>query len=68
MTRRCSTSLGGPDEAEAVWAEVREARRHGGLTVSEQGALAGLGIDLDKIVARVEAYLRRVCAGVRSSS
>ena len=49
--------LGGPDEAEAVWAEVREARRRGGLTGSEQEALADLGIDLDEIVARVEAQL-----------
>lgn len=47
--------LGGPDEAEAVWAEVRGARRRGGLTASEQEALADLGIDLDEVVARVEA-------------
>jgi hypothetical protein len=49
--------LGGPDEAEAVWAEVRGARRRGGLTASEQEALADLGIDLDEVVARVEAQL-----------
>lgn len=49
--------LGGPDEAEAVWAEVRGARRKGGLTASEQEALADLGIDLDEVVARVEAQL-----------
>lgn len=49
--------LGGPEQAEAVWAEVREARRRGGLTVGEQQALAGLGIDLDEVVARVEARL-----------
>jgi ATP-dependent Clp protease ATP-binding subunit ClpA len=49
--------LGGPHEAEAVWAEVREARRRGGLTASEQEALAGLGIDLDEVVAHVEAQL-----------
>jgi hypothetical protein len=49
--------LGGPEQAEAVWAEVREARRRGGLTVGEQQALAGLGIDLDEVVARVEAQL-----------
>ena len=33
--------LGGPDEAEAVWAEVRGARRRGGITAGEQEALAG---------------------------
>lgn len=53
---------GGPDEAEPAWAEavqaeVRAARRRGGLTVSEQQALAGLGIDLAEVVARVEANL-----------
>lgn len=46
--------LGGP---EAVQAEVREARRRGGLTAGEEQALAGLGIDLDEVVARVEARL-----------
>jgi ATP-dependent Clp protease ATP-binding subunit ClpA len=49
--------LGGPGEAEAVRAEVREARRRGGLTAGEEQALAGLGIDLDEVVARVEARL-----------
>jgi ATP-dependent Clp protease ATP-binding subunit ClpA len=49
--------LGGPEQAEAVWAEVRQARRRGGLTAREQQALAGLGIHLDEVVARVEARL-----------
>jgi len=49
--------LGGPDEAEAVRAKVREARRRGGLTAGEEQALSGLGIDLDEVVARVEARL-----------
>lgn len=49
--------VGGPGQAEAVWAEVRQARRRGGLTADEQQALAGLGIDLDEVVARVEARL-----------
>lgn len=49
--------LGGPDEVEAVRAEVREARRRGGLTVGEERALAGLGIDLDEVVAQIEARL-----------
>jgi hypothetical protein len=51
------TRLGGPQQAEAVWAEVREARRRGGLTVGERRELAGLGIDLDEVVAQVEARL-----------
>ena len=38
--------LEGPGEAEAVRAEIREARRRGGLTAGEEQALAGLGIDL----------------------
>jgi ATP-dependent Clp protease ATP-binding subunit ClpA len=49
--------LGGPEQAEPVWAEVRQARRRGGLTAGEQQALAGLGIDLDEVVTRVEARL-----------
>lgn len=49
--------LGGPEQAEAVRTEVREARRRGGLTAGEEQALAGLGIDLGEVVARVEARL-----------
>ena len=49
--------LGAPDEAEAIWAEVREGRRHGGISASERAALAEFGIDLDEVVARVEAQL-----------
>jgi ATP-dependent Clp protease ATP-binding subunit ClpA len=49
--------LGGPEHAEAVRAEVRQARRRGGLTAGERQALAGLGIDLAEVVARVEARL-----------
>ena len=49
--------LGGPGESEAVRAQVREARRRGGLTAGEEQALAGLGIDLDEVVARAEAQL-----------
>jgi len=47
----------GPAGAAEVLAEVRQARRRGGLTVSERAALAGLGIDLGEVVARVEAQL-----------
>jgi ATP-dependent Clp protease ATP-binding subunit ClpA len=49
--------LGEPGQAEAVWAEIRTARRRAGITASERDALAGLGIDLDEVVARVEAHL-----------
>lgn len=47
----------GEVEEEAVRADVREARRRGGLTVSEQHALAGLGINVGEIAARAEAQL-----------
>jgi ATP-dependent Clp protease ATP-binding subunit ClpA len=49
--------VGGPGQAEEVLAEVREARRKGGLTEGEQQALAGLGVDLDEVVAQAEARL-----------
>jgi Clp amino terminal domain, pathogenicity island component len=49
----------GPEQAEAMQSEVREARRRGGLTAGEEQALAGLGIDLDEVVARVEASWAR---------
>jgi ATP-dependent Clp protease ATP-binding subunit ClpA len=49
--------IGGPEQAAAVWAEVARARRRGGLSAGERQALAGLGIDLDEVVARVEARL-----------
>jgi ATP-dependent Clp protease ATP-binding subunit ClpA len=56
-SRPLLAQVGGPEQAEAVWSEVREACRRGGLTTGEQQALAGLGIDLDEVVARVEAQL-----------
>jgi ATP-dependent Clp protease ATP-binding subunit ClpA len=49
--------LDGPDGAQAVLADVREARRRARIGVSEQEALAEIGIDLDAVVARVEAQL-----------
>lgn len=54
-SRRLLGTLGG--SGEAVSAEVREARRRGGISASERGALADLGIDLDEVVDRVEAQL-----------
>ncbi|MEU6146295.1 Clp protease N-terminal domain-containing protein [Streptomyces sp. NPDC047081] len=50
------TSLGAAGErAEAVRQSVAEARRRAGLTRADTDALAGLGIDVSEIVARVEA-------------
>ncbi|GAA2530666.1 Clp protease N-terminal domain-containing protein [Streptomyces levis] len=44
----------GPDEREPVREALREARRRAGLSRAESDALAGLGIDVAEIVARVE--------------
>lgn len=47
-----------PDlDVDAVVAEVGLARRRAGLSAGEVEALAGLGIDLDEVVGRVEATL-----------
>ncbi|KOX04206.1 Clp protease N-terminal domain-containing protein [Streptomyces sp. NRRL B-3648] len=46
--------LAGPPEREAVRRALREARRRAGLTRAETDALAELGIDVSRIVARVE--------------
>ncbi|MEU1011423.1 Clp protease N-terminal domain-containing protein [Streptomyces sp. NPDC005890] len=46
--------LAQPHEREAVRRALREARRRAGLTRAEADALAGLGIDVSEIVARVE--------------
>jgi ATP-dependent Clp protease ATP-binding subunit ClpA len=42
---------------DAVLAEVERARRRAGLSAAEAEALAGMGIDLDEVVGRVEATL-----------
>lgn len=55
--RRLLGGLGGPEGAEAVRAEVQRARRSAGIGAREQEALAELGIDVDELVARVEARL-----------
>jgi ATP-dependent Clp protease ATP-binding subunit ClpA len=54
-SRPLFSRLAGQAGAEAVWNEVLEARRRGGMSASEREALADLGIDLDEVVARVEA-------------
>ncbi len=40
-----------------VLAEIRDARRHGGLSAVDAEALTGLGIDLDEVVSRIETQL-----------
>ncbi|ALO96106.1 hypothetical protein SHL15_5025 [Streptomyces hygroscopicus subsp. limoneus] len=46
--------LAEPEARERVRREVGEARRRAGLTRADADALAGLGIDVSEIVARVE--------------
>ncbi|WP_151478172.1 Clp protease N-terminal domain-containing protein [Streptomyces albicerus] len=48
------TSLGLADRRESVKRALAEARRRGGLSRADADALSGLGIDLSKIVSRVE--------------
>lgn len=47
-------TLGGGQWLESVRDALGEARRRGGLSQAEAEALAGLGIDVGEIVARVE--------------
>ncbi|MGW6546251.1 Clp protease N-terminal domain-containing protein [Streptomyces massasporeus] len=47
-------ALGLDERRESVREALREARRRAGLTQAETDALAGLGIDVEEIVARVE--------------
>lgn len=47
-------ALGLAGRREPVRAALEQARRRGGLTKAETDALAGLGIDVPEIVARVE--------------
>ncbi|MFG2551836.1 Clp protease N-terminal domain-containing protein [Streptomyces sp. NPDC048581] len=47
-------ALGGGNWPESVRTALGEARRRGGLSQAEAEALAGLGIDVGEIVARVE--------------
>ncbi|WTE38693.1 peptidase [Streptomyces sp. NBC_01618] len=48
------TALGLADRRAAVEADLATARRRGGLTRADTDALAGIGIDVTEIVARVE--------------
>ena len=45
-------------QADAIMAEIRRARRRGGLSAIDAGALTDLGIDLDQVVDRVETAAR----------
>ncbi|MFF7372782.1 Clp protease N-terminal domain-containing protein [Streptomyces tricolor] len=47
-------ALGLAERREAVRGALRETRRRAGLTRAEADALAGLGIDVAEVVARVE--------------
>lgn len=47
-------SLGATRRRESIEDALREARRRGGLSQADSEALAGLGIDVSEIVARVE--------------
>ncbi|MEV0254241.1 Clp protease N-terminal domain-containing protein [Streptomyces sp. NPDC050732] len=48
------TALGAADRRESIERALAEARRRGGLSQADTEALAGLGIDVEEIVARVE--------------
>lgn len=48
------TALGATGHREEVRRALRDARRRAGLSQAETEALAGLGIDVEAIVARVE--------------
>ncbi|WP_447039951.1 Clp protease N-terminal domain-containing protein [Streptomyces sp. DSM 118878] len=61
------TALGAMDRRESLEAALAEARRRGGLSQADTEALAGLGIDVDEIVSRVEeAHGAGVLAGAGS--
>ncbi|MBM9623266.1 Clp protease N-terminal domain-containing protein [Streptomyces zhihengii] len=47
-------ALGAADRREGLEAALAGARRRGGMTAADERALAGLGVDVDRIVARVE--------------
>ncbi|MFJ7137178.1 Clp protease N-terminal domain-containing protein [Streptomyces fungicidicus] len=48
------SALGAGERRESVRTALGEARRRAGLTQAETDALAGIGIDVSEIVARVE--------------
>ncbi|MFF1377200.1 Clp protease N-terminal domain-containing protein [Streptomyces sp. NPDC058308] len=63
------TALGAADRRESIERDLGEARRRGGLSQADTEALAGLGIDVDEIVARVEeAHGAGVLAGAGATA
>ncbi|MEV3928046.1 MULTISPECIES: Clp protease N-terminal domain-containing protein [unclassified Streptomyces] len=61
-------ALGLTDRRASLEAALAEARRRGGLTRADTEALAGIGIDVTEIVARVEdAHGEGVLAGDRGA-
>ncbi|MEU1214875.1 Clp protease N-terminal domain-containing protein [Streptomyces sp. NPDC005791] len=61
-------ALGLSDRRAAMETALAEARRRGGLTKADTAALAGIGIDVTEIVARVEgAHGEGVLAGDRGN-
>ncbi|QNE74990.1 peptidase [Streptomyces finlayi] len=61
-------ALGLTDRRASVEAALADARRRGGLTRADTEALAGIGIDVGEIVARVEgAHGEGAMAGDRKS-
>ncbi|MFJ8887221.1 Clp protease N-terminal domain-containing protein [Streptomyces sp. NPDC102402] len=61
-------ALGLSDRRASVEAALDDARRRGGLTRADSEALAGIGIDVTEIVARVEgAHGEGVLAGGRAN-
>jgi ATP-dependent Clp protease ATP-binding subunit ClpA len=50
-------AVAGDAERAQIAAEIEQARRTGGLTATETDALAGLGIDVDAVVGRIEELL-----------
>ncbi|MBT2365975.1 peptidase [Streptomyces sp. ISL-10] len=47
-------TLGVLDRRDALESSLAEARRRGGMTRADEAALAGIGIDVDRIVASAE--------------
>ncbi|MFD4031841.1 Clp protease N-terminal domain-containing protein [Streptomyces sp. NPDC058637] len=61
------TALGLTDRRTSMEASLTEARRRGGLTKADEAALAGIGIDVTEIVAKVEgAHGEGALAGARA--
>ncbi|MFI8433191.1 Clp protease N-terminal domain-containing protein [Streptomyces sp. NPDC079020] len=61
-------ALGLADRRDGLESSLTDARRRGGLTRADRDALAGIGIDVDEIVSRVEGvHGEGALAGDRTS-